>query len=173
MALVIAPTTVCSSDALLTDLRLLADATRTSSKEASAASSSSIDTTSSSVLASATAPSSPEEASEAVVSSSELTSAATVSSLEIASAASISASSSSISSAAAPEEPVLSLEDDELSKFSCTRRRESVRMLSLLKVKCHSSKRTGITSGTRLSMSALCLDCHETKNYVNIMGKVY
>jgi hypothetical protein len=109
IAMVTTPTVVCSSTILSIELRLLADARGTSSKEASAASSSSMDTTSSSVLASATIPSPPEKAPEVVLSLAELTYAATVSASETVSTASISASSSSISSAAAPEELLLSL----------------------------------------------------------------
>jgi hypothetical protein len=121
-ALVTAPVAVCSSEALSTDLELLVDVTA-----ASAASNSSIDMLSSSVLAFTTVPSSPEEASVAVASLSEAVSAA-----------SISASSSLTSSTTALKESVLSFEDDELSKFSYIRKKDSVKMLSLLKVKCHS-----------------------------------
>jgi hypothetical protein len=109
IALVTTPTVVCSSTILSTELRLLADARGTSSKEASAASSSSMDTTSSSVLASATIPSPPEKAPEAVALISRVNFCCNSLCSETVSAASISASSSSISSAAAPEELLLSL----------------------------------------------------------------
>ena len=125
-ALVTTPTVVRSSTVFSTDLGLLADAMGTSSKEAFATSSSSMDTMSSSVLVSTTAPSSPKEAPKAVLSSAELTSAATVSALEIVSATSILASSSSISYAAALDGTLLSLEDDELSKSSYTRRKRKL-----------------------------------------------
>ena len=125
-ALVTAPMAICSSIALSTDFGLLADAIGTSSKEASTASSSFIDAASSSVLASATASFSPEDASEVVALSSELTSTATASSSETAFAASISISSPPTPSATAPEDSVLSLEDDELSKFFYTRKKKKV-----------------------------------------------
>jgi hypothetical protein len=131
--LMMVPVATRPSEALLIDHVLPANAAGTSSKVASTASSSSIDTVSSLVVASAIGISSSEEAFVAVASSSKVTFATTASSLEIALAASTSISSSSKSSTAALEELVPSLEDDELSKSSYTRRKDNVRMSSLLK----------------------------------------
>jgi hypothetical protein len=167
------PTVACSSIASSADIGLLADATGVLLDEAPAASNSSIDTSSSSVLTSALASFSPEEALKRASVSMEPISAELIYAAKSSAPEAVSATPApTLSLSTAPEGSLL---DDELSRSSYKRKkkRKTMRAPFCQKAKPNNQMHTGISIGTRLDVSALCLDCHKTKNYINIMRKAY